>query len=303
MGASFDPYHKWLGIPPSEQPPNYYRLLGINVFEEDPEVIQAAADRQMGHVRTYQLGQHSDASQRLLNELAAALVCLSDSVKKAEYDARLRADVAEKAAEQAEPEFVPAEVVGTEMPPLGWMVRGAARYSVIQLRRLWIYQTRLESAFWRLGLEVYHTGRYREYLKRFYDRLETPIDEPGQPEPAAEQAPVGPHGPLMVRNRWEAAKARTQSGVQAMLAARRRAAMFRSLGRAAYEIDGLSAGPRDLTEPIREHLTELAQLRSQVAELSEIPPGYLLSPRQLAWLFAAMLVFAVSLYALLSWTL
>lgn len=27
MGVPFDPYHKWLGIPPKDQPPNHYRLL------------------------------------------------------------------------------------------------------------------------------------------------------------------------------------------------------------------------------------------------------------------------------------
>ena len=25
---AIDPYHKWLGIPPHEQPANHYRLLG-----------------------------------------------------------------------------------------------------------------------------------------------------------------------------------------------------------------------------------------------------------------------------------
>ena len=43
----FDPYHKWLGIPPKDQPPNYYRLLAINLFESDAEVIDTAANRQM----------------------------------------------------------------------------------------------------------------------------------------------------------------------------------------------------------------------------------------------------------------
>ncbi len=41
---SFDPYHKWLGIPKKEQPANHYRLLGITVFEPDLDVIEAAAD-------------------------------------------------------------------------------------------------------------------------------------------------------------------------------------------------------------------------------------------------------------------
>ena len=39
MSDAFDPYHKWLGIPPAEQPPNLYRLLGIKVCEDDPDVM------------------------------------------------------------------------------------------------------------------------------------------------------------------------------------------------------------------------------------------------------------------------
>ena len=35
----FDPYYKWLGIPPAEQPANFYRLLSLDVFENDPEII------------------------------------------------------------------------------------------------------------------------------------------------------------------------------------------------------------------------------------------------------------------------
>ena len=74
--SQFDPYHKWLGIPPDEQPPHHYRLLGIQAFETDGDVIQSAADQRMAHVRTFQSGAHGDASQKILNELAAARVCL-----------------------------------------------------------------------------------------------------------------------------------------------------------------------------------------------------------------------------------
>jgi formylglycine-generating enzyme required for sulfatase activity len=87
----FDPYHEWLGIPPEEQPPNHYRLLGIASFEGKAAVIQNAADRQMAHLRTFQTGKHAVESQRLLNEIAAAKVCLLDSRKKAVYDQALRA--------------------------------------------------------------------------------------------------------------------------------------------------------------------------------------------------------------------
>ncbi len=90
MSDEFDPYHKWLGIPPKDQPPNHYRLLGLETFESDPDVIDAAAFRQTAHVRTYQLGPHSGLSQKLLNEIATAKVCLLDPQKKAAYDEELR---------------------------------------------------------------------------------------------------------------------------------------------------------------------------------------------------------------------
>ena len=56
MADEFDPYRMWLGIPPEEQPPNIYRLLGIGLFEADLDVIQEAADRQMAQRTTPQAG-------------------------------------------------------------------------------------------------------------------------------------------------------------------------------------------------------------------------------------------------------
>ena len=63
---AFDAYYKWLGIPPQEQPPDHYRLLGIELFESDPDVIDNAAERQMAHVRRNQLGRHVELTQRIL---------------------------------------------------------------------------------------------------------------------------------------------------------------------------------------------------------------------------------------------
>lgn len=96
MAEKFDPYRKWLGIPPQEQPPHYYRLLGVGLFEDDPDVIQEAADRQMAHVQTHKTGKYSDLSQKLLNELAKAKLCLLSPDKKAEYDKQLKAKLKAK---------------------------------------------------------------------------------------------------------------------------------------------------------------------------------------------------------------
>ncbi len=95
MSDTFNGYHVWLGIPPNEQPPNHYRLLGITQFETDLDVIDHAADRQMAHVRTFQSGRNAGLSQQILNELAMARLCLlSAADKKAAYDAQLRAKLA-----------------------------------------------------------------------------------------------------------------------------------------------------------------------------------------------------------------
>jgi hypothetical protein len=91
--SDFDPYRKWLGIPPHEQPPNYYRLLGLSPFESDRDVIANAADRQMAHLRTFQSGKNSAISQKILNEVSAARIRLLDPKKRADYDAALRAQI------------------------------------------------------------------------------------------------------------------------------------------------------------------------------------------------------------------
>jgi len=90
MTEQFDPYRKWLGIPPEEQPPHHYRLLGIGLFESDPDTIDHASNRQMTHVRSFQGGAQTEHSQRLLNELSAARVCLLDPGRKSVYDEWLR---------------------------------------------------------------------------------------------------------------------------------------------------------------------------------------------------------------------
>jgi hypothetical protein len=93
MEEPFDPYLRWLAIRDPMRPPNHYRLLGIDLFESDKEVIQNAADRQMTHVRSFQSGKHSADSQRILNELAAAKICLLSPEKKTAYDTVLRSEV------------------------------------------------------------------------------------------------------------------------------------------------------------------------------------------------------------------
>jgi len=100
MSQEFDPYNTWLGIPPTEQPPNHYRLLGVREFEHNPQQIQIASDQRMLYIRTFQNSKQAAFSQRLLNEISTAQATLLSPQKKQAYDAQLRASQASAPARE-----------------------------------------------------------------------------------------------------------------------------------------------------------------------------------------------------------
>jgi hypothetical protein len=114
--GQFDPYHRWLGIPPSENPPSLYRLLGLVDFEDDDDVIQEASDRQMAHVKRHAGGPHAAESQRLMNELSGAKLTLLNPAKKQEYDDSLRL-IESPGAAKVTVEQSPAELPPVHQPP------------------------------------------------------------------------------------------------------------------------------------------------------------------------------------------
>ncbi|HTN02561.1 MAG TPA: hypothetical protein VL132_11805, partial [Planctomycetaceae bacterium] len=81
-----DVYKEWLGIPEGPRPPDYYALLRLVQFEDDVDKIRKNYKKLNGHVRKYATGDYSDESQDLLNELAKAMLCLTDAERKQEYD-------------------------------------------------------------------------------------------------------------------------------------------------------------------------------------------------------------------------
>ncbi len=117
MQELFDPYRKWLGIPPEEQPPNLYRLLGLSHFESDPDVIATAADARMVHLKTFQQGPNGEWSQKLLNEVSAAQLCLLDRQRKAEYDRALREQVGTRRRRPIQPPPIPPPATSPPPPP------------------------------------------------------------------------------------------------------------------------------------------------------------------------------------------
>lgn len=84
-----DVYKEWLGIPDGPRPPDHYTLLRLVQFEDNPEKVRANYKKLNGHVRKYATGQYSVRSQQLLNEIAKAMLCLTDPERKREYDESL----------------------------------------------------------------------------------------------------------------------------------------------------------------------------------------------------------------------
>ena len=86
---ALDVYKDWLGIPDGPRPPDHYQLLRLVQFEDSVEKVRKNYKKLNGHVRKYATGQYSNQSQTLLNELAKAMLCLTDAELKQEYDRSL----------------------------------------------------------------------------------------------------------------------------------------------------------------------------------------------------------------------
>lgn len=83
---AIDVYKEWLGIPEGPRPPDHYQLLRLVQFEDAVDKVRANYKKLNAHVRKYATGQYSVQSQELLNELAKAMLCLTDLERKKEYD-------------------------------------------------------------------------------------------------------------------------------------------------------------------------------------------------------------------------
>jgi hypothetical protein len=299
MTADFDPYRKWLGIPVEERPVNHYRLLGVKLFEDDADVLSNAADRQMAYIRGFQTGPHSVVSQQILNELSAARVCLLDPTKKAAYDAGLRKVLA------ARDEGVDMDAIVSQL------LRGAGRYLVVAAKRSWLQWWTLPGAYLMLGIAVRGDRRYTERLGARLAEIASLADQVRQAEQLGETpgAPPPPPGtpqppPQQVS---EPRRATFWDGVKripALLAKRVRIARLewrqrralRRLGAEAFQIDGVVAGPSELTAPIQESKAAVERLAAEQKRLQTVQPGQGVAPAWIAWAglaFVALIVLLI----------
>lgn len=142
--SEFDPYHKWLGIAPHDQPPNYYRLLGLSPFEADADVIDAASSKQMVFLRSCATGPHAGLSQKLLNEVAAARLCLLNPEKKNAYDEKLKVErkSAETKSEAAQKRNATTTAIATGKRPQWLMPAASVLFLLVAMCGIMLFRSR-----------------------------------------------------------------------------------------------------------------------------------------------------------------
>jgi hypothetical protein len=136
MDPEFDAYKTWLGIPPEEQPPDYYGLLGLKRYEEDRQLIAKSSEQRLTHISRFKDGENGRLAQKIASELSKATSCLLNPHRKHLYDQHLRlGGGAAAAGQQASAPLPQHEVKPPERkPPVA--DRPETMASVLQGRRV-----------------------------------------------------------------------------------------------------------------------------------------------------------------------
>ena len=108
---SFDPYQQWLGIPTQLRPLNHYILLGVKIYENNPERIALGYEARMELLKQFQSGPRGDVSQKLISQVAKAKRDLLDPDRRAKYDSALKKqlEVKQLQSDQAQDETLAAQ--------------------------------------------------------------------------------------------------------------------------------------------------------------------------------------------------
>jgi MshEN domain len=96
MAKELDVYRDWLGVKEANRPLSHYQLLRLNPFEDSTSKIRTHYRKMNEHVRKFGTSDYAEQSQSLLNELAKAMLCLTDIQRKREYDASLGRETADE---------------------------------------------------------------------------------------------------------------------------------------------------------------------------------------------------------------
>ncbi|MDB5347083.1 MAG: cell surface receptor domain protein [Schlesneria sp.] len=85
----FDGYRKWLGISTKNRIPTHYELLAVSLDEDDPDVIQAAAEQRRHYVESRRGEGHDDLVTEILYRIDEAESTLLNTALRRDYDRKM----------------------------------------------------------------------------------------------------------------------------------------------------------------------------------------------------------------------
>ncbi len=123
---SFNPYHEWLGLDRGATQPNFYQLLGLDPGEQSLQRIAEAGSQAMARLRSCRPGSRGAEWAKVLEEVTAAAGCLSDPLRRAEYDRQLGRGGAAKSYSRPAPRSRVVPTAGGSSIPLAGPLQGVA---------------------------------------------------------------------------------------------------------------------------------------------------------------------------------
>lgn len=117
-----DIYETCLGIAPGKRPPNYYQLLGLPPFTNEPPVIAEAVDAAKLKLKPFLASSQAMEAQRVLGELELARKILLNAASRKDYEQSLRAPAAAASAPPATP---PAATLPVAQAPVAAPLQAA----------------------------------------------------------------------------------------------------------------------------------------------------------------------------------
>lgn len=93
-GISRKTLHELLGISPHEHPVTAYRLLGVELYENDPAVLQNAAQQRLAKLAELKDKVPAHEAEAVLTMMRNAEAIVSDAERKSAYDEKLRNELA-----------------------------------------------------------------------------------------------------------------------------------------------------------------------------------------------------------------
>jgi len=107
--------HEWLAIPLEEQPADYYRLIGVNCFEADMNIVIGAAEQRLRFLSQFDAPEQIAVASEIRELIEAARNHLLSPSAKQSYDNQLRGEPQPEAQEDAAPAAFPSVVPVTQI--------------------------------------------------------------------------------------------------------------------------------------------------------------------------------------------